>query len=716
MKKIVSQLALEFQLKEQQVENSIKLIDEGNTIPFISRYRKEATGGLNDSILRELDNRLDYLRNLENRKEEVLHLISEQGKLTEDLEKKICMAQTMTELEDIYRPFRPKRRTRAVIAKEKGLEPLAQIILDQNPELDDIEETARKFINPELEVETAEQAVKLALDIIAEMISDNAEYRKLVREHTYHSGILETKAAKQVTSVYEMYYDYTEPLHNIPSHRILAINRGEDEKYLSVKIRADEDKIIQLLCSKVIIHSSVISDLIKEAIEDSYKRLIAPSIEREIRNQLTEKAEQQAIKVFSKNLRSLLLQQPVKGKVIMGVDPGFRTGNKIAVIDEKSDVLAVAVVYMTLPEHDKAQAKLQLRKLIDDYKVDLIALGNGTACRESEVVIAELCRDLNNKLQYTIVNEAGASVYSASKLAAEELPDLDVTLRSAVSIARRLQDPLAELVKIEPKSIGVGQYQHDVNQKLLSETLHGVVEDCVNSVGVDLNTASPSLLQYVSGITPAIANNIVAYRQEKGRFTNRNQLLEVSKLGPKTYEQCAGFLRISDGDNILDNTAVHPESYGVVIKMLELTATYDKIIQKDTLKKLAAESSSWNLEEMAAKLDIGLPTLQDIISELKKPGRDPRDELSKPVLRSDIIEIKDLKPNMILKGTVRNVVDFGIFVDIGVGQDGLVHISQISEKYIRHPLDVVQAGDIVDVKVIDIDVSKKRISLSMKGI
>ena len=645
-----------------------------------------------------------------------MHLISEQGKLTEDLEKKICMAQTMTELEDIYRPFRPKRRTRAVIAKEKGLEPLAQIILDQNPELDDIEETARKFINPELEVETAEQAVKLALDIIAEMISDNAEYRKLVREHTYHSGILETKAAKQVTSVYEMYYDYTEPLHNIPSHRILAINRGEDEKYLSVKIRADEDKIIQLLCSKVIIHSSVISDLIKEAIEDSYKRLIAPSIEREIRNQLTEKAEQQAIKVFSKNLRSLLLQQPVKGKVIMGVDPGFRTGNKIAVIDEKSDVLAVAVVYMTLPEHDKAQAKLQLRKLIDDYKVDLIALGNGTACRESEVVIAELCRDLNNKLQYTIVNEAGASVYSASKLAAEELPDLDVTLRSAVSIARRLQDPLAELVKIEPKSIGVGQYQHDVNQKLLSETLHGVVEDCVNSVGVDLNTASPSLLQYVSGITPAIANNIVAYSQEKGRFTNRNQLLEVSKLGPKTYEQCAGFLRISDGDNILDNTAVHPESYGVVIKMLELTATYDKIIQKDTLKKLAAESSSWNLEEMAAKLDIGLPTLQDIISELKKPGRDPRDELSKPVLRSDIIEIKDLKPNMILKGTVRNVVDFGIFVDIGVGQDGLVHISQISEKYIRHPLDVVQAGDIVDVKVIDIDVSKKRISLSMKGI
>ena len=644
------------------------------------------------------------------------HLISKQGKLTEDLEKKICMAQTMTELEDIYRPFRPKRRTRAVIAKEKGLEPLAQIILDQNPELDDIEETARKFINPELEVETAEQAVKLALDIIAEMISDNAEYRKLVREHTYHSGILETKAAKQVTSVYEMYYDYTEPLHNIPSHRILAINRGEDEKYLSVKIRADEDKIIQLLCSKVIIHSSVISDLIKESIEDSYKRLIAPSIEREIRNQLTEKAEQQAIKVFSKNLRSLLLQQPVKGKVIMGVDPGFRTGNKIAVIDEKSDVLAVAVVYMTLPEHDKAQAKLQLRKLIDDYKVDLIALGNGTACRESEVVIAELCRDLNNKLQYTIVNEAGASVYSASKLAAEELPDLDVTLRSAVSIARRLQDPLAELVKIEPKSIGVGQYQHDVNQKLLSETLHGVVEDCVNSVGVDLNTASPSLLQYVSGITPAIANNIVAYRQEKGRFTNRNQLLEVSKLGPKTYEQCAGFLRISDGDNILDNTAVHPESYGVVIKMLELTATYDKIIQKDTLKKLAAESSSWNLEEMAAKLDIGLPTLQDIISELKKPGRDPRDELSKPVLRSDIIEIKDLKPNMILKGTVRNVVDFGIFVDIGVGQDGLVHISQISEKYIRHPLDVVQAGDIVDVKVIDIDVSKKRISLSMKGI
>jgi len=716
MNNIVSLLAKELQIREKQVENTIKLIDEGNTIPFITRYRKEVTGGLNDSILRELDSKLKLLRNLENRKREVLESIKSQGKLTEELNNRIQNAQTMTELDDIYRPYRPKRRTRSVIAKEKGLEPLAEIIWGQKLELDNIWELSKNFINSELEVETEDQAVNFALDIIAEKVSDNADYRKIVREYTLHNGVLETKATRQEASVYEMYYDYSETLKHIPPHCILAINRGEAEKFLSVRIRVNEEKIIHLLCSSIIVNNSVCSELLKKAIVDSYKRLIAPSIEREIRNQLTEKAEQQAVKVFGKNLRNLLLQKPAYGKVVMGVDPGFRTGNKIAVVDETGKVLAATVVYMTLPEHDKFQAKLQLKKYIKDYNVDLIALGNGTASRESEIIIAEICRELNKKIQYIIVNEAGASIYSASRLASEELSDYDATLRSAVSLARRIQDPLAELVKIEPKSIGVGQYQHDINQKLLSETLRGVVEDCVNSVGVDLNTASPSLLQYVSGVTSVIANNIVAYRQANGKFSNRSQLLKVNKLGPKTFRQCAGFLRIANGDNILDNTAVHPESYDVVLKMLELIGESSLTIQEDTLKKLAAEADNWDLKKIADKLNIGLLTLMDIISELKKPGRDPRDELSESVFRTHIVKIEDLKPNMVLRGTVRNVVDFGAFIDIGVGQDGLIHISQLSDKFVKHPMDVLQVGEVITVKVIEVDIERNRISLTMKDI
>lgn len=716
MQGISSLLAREFEISEQQVKNTLKLIDEGNTIPFIARYRKEITGGLSDSVLRELNDRLAYLRNLENRRQEVIHLINEQGKLTDELHKSIQKAQTMTELDDLYRPYRPKRRTRAIIAKEKGLEPLAEIILRQDQEQGSLEELAKDYINPEKEVESEEEAINFALDIIAEMISDNADYRRLTREYTFRYGVLKTKAAKEEPSVYEMYYDYSEALNRIVPHRVLAINRGEAEKFLSVKIRVDEEKIVQFISSKVIVRPSISSELLQMTVADSYKRLIAPSIEREIRNQLTEKAEEQAIRVFGENLRNLLLQPPVKGKIVMGVDPGYRTGNKIAVVDETGNVLDTSVVYMTLPNHNKEQAKSILRKLIEDYQVSIIAIGNGTASRESEAVISELCRELNRQLQYIIVNEAGASVYSASKLSSEEFPDYDVALRSAISIARRLQDPLAELVKIDPKSIGVGQYQHDVNQKRLAEALKGVVEDCVNSVGVDLNTASPSLLQYISGITPTIARNIVACRREKGKFSNRKQLLEVSMLGPKAFEQCAGFLRIPDGDNVLDNTAVHPESYNAVIQLLEWKGESLKTIQSDSLKKLAVESINWDLRELSKTLGVGLPTLQDIIQELKKPGRDPRDELPLPILRTDIMELKDLKPDMVLKGTVRNVIDFGVFVDIGVHQDGLVHISQLSDKFVKHPMDVVQVGDIVTVKVLDVDVNRKRISLTMKDV
>lgn len=717
MESIVLQLAKEFQLKELQVENAIRLIDEGNTIPFIARYRKEVTGGLDDSVLRELFDRLAYLRNLENRRQEIRHLIDAQGKLTEELKNSINKAQSITEVEDIYRPYRPKRRTRATIAKEKGLEPLAQIIWDQSVRQGSVEELAKAYVNPENEVDSAEQALTLALDIIAEKISDNADYRKWIRAFTIRHGILETRAAKEESSVYEMYYEYSEAVSRIVPHRILAINRGENEKYLTAKIRVDEDNIIQYLCKRVIVRPSIGSELLKEAIEDSYKRLIAPSIEREIRNMLTEKAEEQAIRVFGENLRNLLLQPPVRGKVVMGVDPGFRTGNKIAIVDDTGMVLDTFVVYMTLPNHNKEEAKRILKKFVEKHCVELIALGNGTASRESEKVIAELCGEYAAKLQYVIVNEAGASVYSASKLGSEEFPDYEVELRSAISIARRLQDPLAELVKIDPKSIGVGQYQHDVNQKQLAETLRGVVEDCVNSVGVDLNTASPSLLQYVSGISPALARNIASYRQKTGKFTNRKQLLKVSKLGPRTFEQCAGFLRISGGDNILDNTAVHPESYNVVTKLLELKGKSIEMIKNhENRQHLAAEIDKWDTAELAVNLDVGLPTLQDILKELQKPGRDPRDELPQPILRTDIMELEDLKPDMIMTGTVRNVTDFGAFVDIGVHQDGLVHISQLSDKYVKHPMDIVQVGDIVTVKVLDVDVIRKRIALTMKNI
>lgn len=716
MQTIPSQLAKEFKIREAQVENTIVLIDEGNTIPFIARYRKEATGGLDDNVLRELYERLSYLRSLEKRRQEIIHLIEEQGKLTSDLKDNIRKAQTMTELEDIYRPYRPKRRTRATIAKEKGLDPLAQVIWSQDINNGSLEELAEGYINPEKEVNSVEEVLTLAQDIIAEMISDEADYRKFVRAYTLQHGVIETKATKEESSVFEMYYDYNEAVNRIVPHRILAINRGEAEKFLSVKIRIEEEKIIQEIITKVVKRSSIGKELLERAVEDSYKRLIAPSIDREIRNHLTEIAEEQAIKVFGENLRNLLLQAPIKGKVVMGVDPGFRTGNKIAVVDDTGKVLDTGVIYMTLPNHNIDQAKQMLKRLVLDNQVQIIAIGNGTASRESETVIADLCKDLEGQVQYIIVNEAGASVYSASRLASEEFPDYDVALRSAVSIARRLQDPLAELVKIDPKSIGVGQYQHDVNQKRLAETLTGVVEDCVNSVGVDLNTASASLLQYVSGISPALSKNIVNYRQEIGRFTNRKQLMKVAKLGPKAFEQCAGFLRIPGGDNILDNTAVHPESYYAVEQLLEWKGESLKTIDAGSLQSLAAESDTWDKKELIDTIGIGLPTLQDIIKELQKPGRDPRDELPLPILRTDVMEMKDLKSGMILTGTVRNVIDFGVFVDIGVHQDGLVHISQLSNRYVKHPMDVVQVGDIVTVKVLDVDINRKRIALSMKDL
>jgi uncharacterized protein len=716
MQTIPSQLAKEFKIREAQVENTIVLIDEGNTIPFIARYRKEATGGLDDNVLRELYERLSYLRSLEKRRQEIIHLIEEQGKLTSDLKDNIRKAQTMTELEDIYRPYRPKRRTRATIAKEKGLDPLAQVIWSQDINNGSLEELAEGYINPEKEVNSVEEVLTLAQDIIAEMISDEADYRKFVRAYTLQHGVIETKATKEESSVFEMYYDYNEAVNRIVPHRILAINRGEAEKFLSVKIRIEEENIIQEIITKVVKRSSIGKELLERAVEDSYKRLIAPSIDREIRNHLTEIAEEQAIKVFGENLRNLLLQAPIKGKVVMGVDPGFRTGNKIAVVDDTGKVLDTGVIYMTLPNHNIDQAKQMLKRLVLDNQVQIIAIGNGTASRESETVIADLCKDLERQVQYIIVNEAGASVYSASRLASEEFPDYDVALRSAVSIARRLQDPLAELVKIDPKSIGVGQYQHDVNQKRLAETLTGVVEDCVNSVGVDLNTASASLLQYVSGISPALSKNIVNYRQEIGRFTNRKQLMKVAKLGPKAFEQCAGFLRIPGGDNILDNTAVHPESYYAVEQLLEWKGESLKTIDAGSLQSLAAESDTWDKKELIDTIGIGLPTLQDIIKELQKPGRDPRDELPLPILRTDVMEMKDLKSGMILTGTVRNVIDFGVFVDIGVHQDGLVHISQLSNRYVKHPMDVVQVGDIVTVKVLDVDINRKRIALSMKDL
>ena len=772
---IILKLKDELNVEKWQVEAAVKLIDEGNTIPFISRYRKEATGSLNDEVLRNLYERLTYLRNLEDKKQQVLSSIEEQGMLTEELRNKIQAAETMVVVEDLYRPYRPKRKTRASVAKEKGLDGLAQIILAQETIRPLIEE-AEQYVSEEKEVKNVKEALQGALDIIAESISDNADYRAYIREATFNEGKITSQAKdEKAQSVYEMYYDFEEPVNKVAGHRVLALNRGENEKILTVKIEAPEEQIIRFLEKKVITaENENTTPALQQAIQDSYDRLIAPAIERDIRNELTEKAEDGAITVFGKNLEQLLMQPPIAGKVVLGWDPAFRTGCKLAVVDPTGKVLDTKVIYPTAPQNKVEEAKAELKKLIKKYNVNLISVGNGTASRESEQVIVELLKELDTPVQYVIVNEAGASVYSASKLATEEFPNFDVGQRSAASIARRLQDPLAELVKIDPKSIGVGQYQHDMNQKKLGEALHGVVEDSVNKVGVDLNTASAPLLEYISGISKAIAKNIVDYRETNGRFTNRKQLLKVAKLGPKAFEQCAGFMRITDGDNPLDATSVHPESYGAAEQFLEkLGLSMDdlkelqkkaavkpaktasqpkpkkqekKVVIRNTNtamgKALAAAMGGVSLaqdadtksapaqkqetavnglerrvkdkKKMAQELGIGEITLTDILKELEKPARDPREDMPAPILRSDVLDMKDLKPGMILKGTVRNVIDFGVFVDIGVHQDGLVHISQITDKYIKHPLEAVSVGDIVDVKVMDVDLTKKRISLTMR--
>ena len=708
---IIAELTNELGIERWQTQAAVDLIDADNTIPFISRYRKEATGALNDEVLRQLNERLTYLRNLEEKKEQVLNSIEEQGKLTDELRKQITEAATLVAVDDLYRPYRPKRRTRATIAKEKGLEPLANIILLQMTDKPVLEE-AVNYISEEKGVSNEEDALNGAKDIIAEMISDESDYRTAIREKTFKSGkIISTAKNPEEKSVYEMYYDFEEGLTKIAGHRILALNRGETEKILTVSIEAPEEEILKYLYKKVIVKDNVYTtDILKEVCDDSYKRLIQPSIEREIRNALTEKAEDGAIKVFGKNLEQILMQPPIAGQTVLGWDPAFRTGCKLAVVDATGKVLDTKVIFPTAPQNKVEESKKILKQLIKKYGVTLISLGNGTASRESEAVIVELIKELDTPVSYVIVSEAGASVYSASKLATEEFPDFDVAQRSAVSIARRIQDPLAELVKIEPKAIGVGQYQHDMNQKRLSETLGGVVEDCVNKVGVDLNTASASLLEYISGISKTIAKNIVSYREENGRFDNRKQLLKVAKLGPKAYEQCAGFLRISGGDNPLDNTSVHPESYKVAQSLLtSLGFSLDDI---GNLKGLSKKAGS--TDKLAAEFGIGEITLNDIFEELEKPSRDPREDMPKPILRTDVLEMKDLKEGMILKGTVRNVIDFGVFVDIGVHQDGLVHISQITDKYIKHPLDVLSIGDIVEVKIISIDIPRKRIGLTMR--
>ena len=776
---IILKLKEELQVEKWQVEAAVKLIDEGNTIPFISRYRKEATGALNDEILRNLYERLTYLRNLEDKKNQVLSSIDEQGKLTDELKERILAAETLVVVEDLYRPYRPKKKTRASVAKEKGLEPLAEFILAQNATSEVMLEAAN-YVNEEKEVKSAKEALQGAMDIIAETVSDNADYRIFIRDLTFEEGILVSAAKDEKTeSVYEMYYAYQEPLKKVALHRVLALNRGENEKVLTVKIEAPVERVLGYLEKQVITEENeYTTPILKEVVADAYSRLIAPAIEREIRNDLTERAEDGAITVFGKNLEQLLLQPPIAGKVVLGWDPAFRTGCKLAVVDETGKVLDTKVIYPTAPQNKVEEAKAELKKLIKKYNISLISVGNGTASRESEQVIVELLKEIPEKVQYVIVNEAGASVYSASKLATEEFPQFDVGQRSAASIARRLQDPLAELVKIDPKSIGVGQYQHDMNQKKLSEALNGVVEDSVNKVGVDLNTASASLLEYISGISKTIAKNIVEYREQNGRFTNRNQLLKVAKLGPKAYEQCAGFMRIIGGDNPLDETSVHPESYEAAEKLLEkLGLTMDDVKEawkqkasqpakkedkskkQDKKKKqpqvviknknsamgaalmqalagssleagenvketVAAEkepATVGNLEKrikdkekVAKELGIGEMTLVDILKELEKPARDPREDMPLPILRSDVLDMKDLKPGMVLKGTVRNVIDFGVFVDIGVHQDGLVHISQITDRFIKHPLEAVSVGDVVDVEVMSVDVQKKRIALTMK--
>lgn len=710
---IIKQLKEELNIELWQVEATVKLIDEGNTIPFIARYRKEQHGSLNDEQLRNLSERLIYLRNLEDKKAQVLASIEEQGKLTEELKLQILSATTQVVVEDLYRPYRPKRRTRATIAKEKGLEGLANSILLQKVE-HSIAEEASAYLSEEKNVNSTQEAISGAMDIIAEAISDEADYRIYIRKLTTREGLLQSVAKdEKIESVYEMYYDFEEPISKIAGHRILALNRGENEKILTVKVQAPEEKIL-LYLEKQVIHSENVytTEILRKTIEDSYKRLIEPAIEREIRNDLTEKAEDKAIEIFGKNLTQLLMQPPIAGQVVLGWDPAFRTGCKLAIVDATGKVLDTLVVYPTMPQNKVEETKKIVKDLIEKYKITLISVGNGTASRESEMVIVELLKELSKPVQYVIVNEAGASVYSASKLATEEFPNFDVGQRSAASIARRLQDPLAELVKIDPKSIGVGQYQHDMNQKKLSEALTGVVEDCVNKVGVDLNTASASLLEYVSGITKTIAKNIVSYREENGKFTNRKQLLKVPKLGPKAFEQCAGFMRINDGDHPLDATSVHPESYEAATKLLVTLGFKLEDIRGGVTGLTVVAKKRSNLAE---QLEVGEITLVDIIKELEKPGRDPRDEMPKPILRTDVLDMKDLTKGMILKGTVRNVIDFGAFVDIGVHQDGLVHISQLTDKkFVKHPLDVVSVGDIVEVKVMSVDVAKKRIQLTMK--
>ena len=711
---IIKVLTEEFSLKPFQVENTVKLIDEGNTIPFIARYRKEVTGSLDDQILRELSDRLSYLRNMDETREKIKKSIEEQGALTEELIAAIDNAQTLTELDDIYRPYKKKRKTRASVAKEKGLEPLADVIYEQSPDCKEPIILAEEFINPELGVETAEDALQGAMDIIAEKISDDADVRKRMRFVCSTHGIISVKANAEDIGVYEMYGDYSEAVSKIPDHRILAINRGEKEELLKVSVEFDKDKAMFIISKTHIKEGSPATDTVKAAAEDAYSRLIFPSIEREIRSELTERASNSAIKVFSTNLKQLLMQPPVKDKVTLGLDPGYRTGCKVAVVDGTGKVLDTAVIYPVPPKSKIEEAKVIIKALVKKHNVEVFSIGNGTASHETECFAADVIKELDQNVSYMVVSEAGASVYSASKLAAEEFPEYDVSLRSAVSIARRLQDPLAELVKIEPKAIGVGQYQHDMPPAQLGGALDGVVENCVNSVGVDLNTASVQLLSRVAGIGPAIAKNIVAYREENGKFTARRQLLKVAKLGPKAFEQCAGFLKVSDGKNPLDNTFVHPESYDAAEKLLKLCDYSDNDIKSGTAENLSERVNLRGLDKTAEELGIGAPTLEDMIKELEKPGRDPRDELPAPMLRTEIMSMEDLKTGMKLKGTVRNVIDFGAFVDIGVHQDGLVHISRITDRFIKHPAEVLKVGDIVDVYVMSVDVNKKRISLSIK--
>ena len=715
---ILKQITQEFKLREDHVKNIVELLDEGNTIPFIARYRKEMTGHIDDQVLRELSERLTYLRNIEKRKEEVAKSITEQGKMTEEIEAALSAAETITEVEDIYRPYKQKRKTRATVAVAKGLEPLADIIFAQNVTEGTLDDLAKPFVNEELGVGNTKEAIAGAEDIIAERISDDAELRKKLRRIYLKNGEISSKiqkAEEDGAKTYEMYADYSEPVSEIKSHRILALNRGEDEGYLKVKVAIDEEFAVRVCEVGFVKEGSVTTPCVKEAVADAYKRLIQPSIEREIRNYLTENAQEQAIKMFDVNLRPLLMQPPVKDKVTMGFDPAYRTGCKIAVIDGTGKVLDTTVVYPTPPQSKTAEAKAALEKLIDKYSVDVISIGNGTASKESEIFVADMIKDYGGKVGYVVVNEAGASVYSGSPLAAKEFPQYDLTLRSAISIARRLQDPLAELIKIDPKAIGVGQYQHDMPAARLDEVLDGVLEDCVNSVGVDLNTASPSLLSRVSGLNSGIANNIITYREENGKFTTRKQLLKVSKLGAKAYEQCAGFLRIRDGKNILDNTAVHPESYESTEKLLSLFGYTDKDVEERKLSALPEQIKKYGEAKAAEECGLGVPTMNDIVVELLKPGRDVRDSLPKQELRSDIMDINDLVVGMELTGTVRNVIDFGAFIDIGVHQDGLVHISEISDNYVKHPSDVLKVGQVVKVRVLSVDVKKNRIGLTMRS-